>query len=204
MATEKKIEKSPAEKALLARRIFCIVLAVFGAFVCWFGINAWQNADTIAAAIPAEAAIDTTKIVSELQIFGILLALSGVFKIAIAAFSVLQHGKKYVLPILAGLNLAIVVVALTVLGGVNAGFLWTGIVDIVLSIAAAVLIFDKLMRYLREMIGELKKLTWLSGKELFSHTLAVVTFVVVMAAVIYLLDTTFSAGFKLIDKINIG
>ena len=32
------------------------------------------------------------------------------------------------------------------------------------------------IRYCREMIGELKKLTWLSGKELVSHTLAVFVF----------------------------
>jgi preprotein translocase SecE subunit len=54
------------------------------------------------------------------------------------------------------------------------------------------------------MNGEVRKLTWLSGKELFSHTLAVVTFVLAMAAIIYLLDLAFSSGFGAISNINIG
>ena len=33
------------------------------------------------------------------------------------------------------------------------------------------------IRYFREMFGELKKLTWLTGKELVSHTIAVFVFV---------------------------
>ena len=54
------------------------------------------------------------------------------------------------------------------------------------------------VRYFKEMVGELKKLTWLSGKDLVSHTLAVLAFVIGMALIIYILDTIFAAGFKLI------
>ena len=55
-----------------------------------------------------------------------------------------------------------------------------------------------------EMIGEVKKLTWLSGKELFSHTLAVVVFVLAMALLIYILDLAFSSGFGALSNIKIG
>ena len=54
------------------------------------------------------------------------------------------------------------------------------------------------VRYLKETWGELKKLTWLSRKDLVSHTLAVIVFVLGMAAIIYILDTIFAAGYKLI------
>lgn len=60
------------------------------------------------------------------------------------------------------------------------------------------------IRYFREMIGELKKLTWLSGKDLFSHALAVFVFVIGMALIIYLLDLAFSSGFGLLESIKIG
>ncbi len=60
------------------------------------------------------------------------------------------------------------------------------------------------IRYLREMIGELKKLTWLTGKELFSHTLAVFVFVLGMALAIYVLDLVFSTGFSLLQRLSIG
>lgn len=60
------------------------------------------------------------------------------------------------------------------------------------------------IRYFREMIGELKKLTWLTGKELVSHTLAVVVFVLGMALIIYVLDLAFSGGFGLLESLKIG
>ena len=50
------------------------------------------------------------------------------------------------------------------------------------------------IRYFREMFGELKKLTWLTGKELVSHTIAVFAFVLAMALIIYVLDLGFSTG----------
>ncbi len=60
------------------------------------------------------------------------------------------------------------------------------------------------IRYFREMFGELKKLTWLSGKELLSHTAAVLVFVLAMAALIYVLDLAFGGALKAISQIKIG
>lgn len=60
------------------------------------------------------------------------------------------------------------------------------------------------IRYIREMIGELKKLTWLSGKDLLSHTAAVFVFVIAMAIIIYVLDLGFGTGMKALEGINIG
>ena len=60
------------------------------------------------------------------------------------------------------------------------------------------------IRYMREMFGELKKLTWLTPKELLSHTLAVFAFVLGMALIIYVLDLGFYEVFKLLSRISIG
>ena len=61
-----------------------------------------------------------------------------------------------------------------------------------------------LIRYFREMFGEVKKLTWLTGKELLSHTVAVFVFVIVMAVVIYVLDLAFGSGMGALESIKIG
>ena len=51
-------------------------------------------------------------------------------------------------------------------------------------------------QYLKEMLGEVKKLTWLSVGDLVKHTAMVFVVVLVMSAVIWLLDLGFSAGVK--------
>ena len=51
-------------------------------------------------------------------------------------------------------------------------------------------------QYLKEMMGEVKKLTWLSVGDLVKHTTMVFVVVLVMSAVIWLLDLGFSAGVK--------
>ena len=54
------------------------------------------------------------------------------------------------------------------------------------------------------MYGEVKKLTWLTGKELVSHTIAVFVFVLAMALIIYLLDLGFSGVMSTLESINVG
>ena len=54
----------------------------------------------------------------------------------------------------------------------------------------------QLKNYLKEMKGEVNKLTWLSKKDLVKNTAMVLVFVLVMSAVIYVLDMGFSAGVK--------
>ena len=51
-------------------------------------------------------------------------------------------------------------------------------------------------QYLKEMLGEVKKLTWLSVGDLVKHTAMVFVVVLAMSAVIWLLDLGFSAGVK--------
>ena len=51
-------------------------------------------------------------------------------------------------------------------------------------------------QYLKEMMGEVRKLTWLSVGDLVKHTAMVFVVVLAMSAVIWLLDLGFSAGVK--------
>ena len=58
------------------------------------------------------------------------------------------------------------------------------------------------VRFFKEVIGELKKLTWPNKKELFSQTAAVLTIVIGMAIIIYVLDLIFSQGVGLLSRIG--
>lgn len=51
-----------------------------------------------------------------------------------------------------------------------------------------------LFRYFKEVVGEVKKLTWPTRKELVNYTLTVIAFVLAMATVIGVLDVIFSWG----------
>ena len=52
----------------------------------------------------------------------------------------------------------------------------------------------KLKTYLKEMWGEVKKLSWLSKNDLIKNTAMVLVFVLAMSAAIYVMDIVFSSG----------
>ena len=54
------------------------------------------------------------------------------------------------------------------------------------------------------MMGEVKKLTWLSAGDLVKHTAMVFVVVLVMSAVIWLLDLGFTAGVHGLSKLTSG
>lgn len=133
-------------------------------------------------------------------VLGLLIAASGV----LGLFK--QKGKN--LMTLGALSLVYAIIILTATARMGTIVLILGIVAVVASLFYVFAVDGKyetgLIRFFREMTGEVKKLTWLSGKELFSHTLAVIVFVLAMAALIYLLDLAFSSGFGALSSINIG
>ena len=59
-------------------------------------------------------------------------------------------------------------------------------------------------KYLKEMMGEVKKLTWLSVGDLVKHTAMVFVVVLAMSAVIWLLDLGFTAGVQGLSKLTSG
>ena len=56
-------------------------------------------------------------------------------------------------------------------------------------------------QFFKEVMGELKKLSWPTKKELVSYTLTVVGFIALMAVIIYALDLVFSEGLGLLAKL---
>ena len=131
----------------------------------------------------------------------------GVFLIVTGVFGLMKKHKKLTMAFdVMALVYAIILLTATVKAGAVA--IASGITVIVLGIFFAIAVdgmFDLgLIRFFREMNGEVKKLTWLTRKELASHTLAVLVFVLAMAALIYLLDLAFSSGFSAIGSINLG
>ena len=59
-------------------------------------------------------------------------------------------------------------------------------------------IFKKIVRFVKDVIVELKKVTWPSRKNMISYTIAVIVFVIIMMGVIYLIDRGAAAGIKAI------
>ena len=55
-------------------------------------------------------------------------------------------------------------------------------------------LFKRIGRFFRDCFYEMKKVTWLSGKETFKSSLIVVVLTVVLSALIGLLDTGLEAG----------
>lgn len=148
-------------------------------------------------------AIETTLTLG-MKISSIVL---GVFLIVTGVFGLLKIKKKLTMTF-GVLALIYAIILLTATAKTGAIAIASGVAAIVLSLIFIVAVdgmFDLgLIRFFREMNGEVRKLTWLSGKELFSHTLAVVVFVLAMAAIIYLLDLAFSSGFSAVSNIKIG
>ncbi|NLI53188.1 MAG: preprotein translocase subunit SecE [Clostridiales bacterium] len=149
---------------------------------------------------PDEAYLLSTGLKVASALLGLLIVISGVMA--------LLRRKGKTLMTLGSLALVYAIIILTATTKMGVVALVSGIVAVVLSLLFIIAVdgmYDVgLVRFLREMFGEVKKLTWLSGKELFSHTLAVLVFVLGMALIIYVLDLVFSSGFGALSNINIG
>ncbi|MDD2354029.1 MAG: preprotein translocase subunit SecE [Patescibacteria group bacterium] len=57
---------------------------------------------------------------------------------------------------------------------------------------------NKLIKYIKESIAEMKKVTWPSKKETYRYTTLVIILSLSVAAFLGLLDFAFNLGFKLI------
>lgn len=169
-----------------------ILLAAGGLFLAVF--------NTMQIITPSETYALSTGLKVASGLLGLLMALAGV----LGVFA--KKGRT--LMTLGALSVVYALVILTATAKMGTIALVCGIVAVVITLFYVLAVDGKhdvgLFRFLREMIGEVKKLTWLSGKELFSHTLAVVVFVLAMALLIGVLDFAFSGGFGALSKIKIG
>jgi preprotein translocase SecE subunit len=156
--------------------------------------------NTLQIITPAESYTLSTGLKIASGLLGLLMAAAGV----LGFFSKKGKGLMW----LGALSVVYALVILTATATMGTIALIAGIVAVVISLFFVIAVDGKhdvgLFRFLREMLGEVKKLTWLSGKELFSHTLAVVVFVLAMALLIGVLDLAFSSGFGALSSIKIG
>lgn len=56
--------------------------------------------------------------------------------------------------------------------------------------------FGRLGKFFKEVVAEVKQLTWPTKKELINYTLAVICFCALMAIIIGILDWIFGLGFN--------
>ena len=56
-------------------------------------------------------------------------------------------------------------------------------------------------QFIKEVSGEVKKLSWPTKKEIVSYTLTVIAFILLMAVVIYALDLVFGEGLGLLASL---
>ena len=56
--------------------------------------------------------------------------------------------------------------------------------------------FGKLGKYFKEVVAEVKQLSWPTWKQLVNYCLAVICFCALMALIIYLLDLAFGNAIK--------
>jgi len=189
-ASHKKPFWSVVSKKLLLPA--SVLFALIGLFIA--GYNVMQMIT------PAETYTLSTGLKVASAIMGLLIALSGILGL------IAKKGRS--LMTLGTLSTVYAIIILTATAKMGTVALAGGIAAVVLGLLFIIAVdgmYDVgLIRFFREMIGEVKKLTWLSGKELFSHTLAVVVFVLSMALMIYVLDLVFSSGFGALSKISIG
>ncbi|MBQ3273716.1 MAG: preprotein translocase subunit SecE [Christensenellaceae bacterium] len=54
------------------------------------------------------------------------------------------------------------------------------------------------IRFFKDVGGELKKVTWPTGKELMKTTISVIIFIAIFAVIVYGIDTGLGAVFRLI------
>ena len=61
---------------------------------------------------------------------------------------------------------------------------------------------EKKTSYFKAMRSELKKVTWPTPKELVNNTVAVISFVIIIALIVFVLDTCFNEANKGVTKLQ--
>lgn len=62
--------------------------------------------------------------------------------------------------------------------------------------------FKRIGRFLKDTSGEVKKLSWPTKKELLGYTAAVISFIALMAVIMWVLDLGFSTGIGALANIG--
>ena len=190
------VQEMKAEKAAKTLRLLTILLLIVGIVTLAVTVYDLASGSSLlklfdAQAAETEAAVDTNH--GGLIVASVLLIVAAVLLIVAA---VMQIWKKNYRAFQSAL-IASIIFALfpLIFFAVNIGAHLFALIYTVLILAAIVLaIFAMKSRwqiYIKEMTGEVKKLTWLSAKELVKATAVVIVFVLAFALLIYVLDLIF-------------
>lgn len=204
------VQDLKAQKAVKTLRLLTILLLVVGivtlavsVFDIASGSSLLKLFDAKAAAETTEAAAETTEIDPNhggQTVAYVLLIASA----AILIFGTIYHLVKNNYRVFQSTCIATIIFALypLIFFAVNIGTHLFALIYMVLVLAIIVLaIFAMKSRwqvYIKEMTGEVKKLTWLTMKELVKATAVVLVFVLAFALIIYVLDLIFYTPARLL------
>ena len=220
MANIQTVKAQKAEKTL---RLMTILLLVVALAVLALTVYDWASQDSMlnlfnpapAAedALAEEVAADATQTATDAtktdetaeELFHSSLTVARVMLITAAALLVIgaiTHLVKNNYRVFQGTCIAAIIFSLfpLIFFAVNVGTYLFALIFALLALAIIVLsIFAMKSRwqvYIKEMTGEVKKLTWLSMKELVKATAVVLVFVLAFAILIYALDWIFYTPVK--------
>ena len=216
------VQDMKAEKTVKALRLFTILLLVVGivtlaltVFDMVSGAKLLTLFDAKTAAVETaeatEAAAEATEAATEaaateaadtnfggLAVARVMLIASSVLLIVGAVMQLLRNNYR----VFQGTCIAAIIFTLfpLILFAVNIGSHLFALCFALLALAIIVLAFFAMkwrwQVYIKEMTGEVKKLTWLNMKELVKATAVVLVFVLAFALLIYVLDLAFYTPVK--------
>ena len=219
------VQEMKAQKTVKALRLFTILLLVVGIVAVALtvydmvsgsklltlfdakeaavetveGAEATEATEATAEAAAAEATAETTDTnFGAAGVARVMLLATGVLLIVGAILQLTRNNYR----VFQGTCIAAIIFSLfpLIFFAVNIGSHLFALIFALLALAIIVLAFLAMKWrwevYIKEMTGEVKKLTWLSMKELVKATAVVLVFVLAFAVLIYVLDLIFYAPVK--------
>ena len=192
------VQEMKAQKTAKALRLFTILLLAVGIASLAVSVYDMVSGHQLLKLLGANADKDTS--FGGINVACIMLIIAGILLIIGSVMQLVKNNYR----VFQGTCIAAIIFALfpLIFFAVNIGTYLFALIFALLALAIIVLsIFAMKSRwqvYIKEMTGEVKKLTWLTMKELVKATAVVLVFVLAFALLIYLLDLAFYTPVRLI------
>lgn len=197
------VQDVKAQKAAKALRLLTILLLIVGIVTVAVSVYDMVTGSSLLNLGAAEKTAETTEEAVDTNEGGqtvayVMLAAAG----ALLIIGTIMHLVKGNYRAFQSCNIAAIIFALypLIFFAVNIGSHLFALVYAVLALAIVVLAIlamrSRWQVYIKEMTGEVKKLTWLNMKELVKATAVVLVFVLAFALLIYVLDLIFYTPVK--------
>ncbi len=190
------VQDMKAEKAVKALRLFTVLLLVVGIVALAAPIVDMVTGHKLLTSFGAKADQDTN--FGGISVAYVMLMAAGALLILGSVMQLVKGNYR----LFQGTCIAAIIFSLfpLICFAVNIGVYLFALIYALLALAIIVLaIFAMKSRwqvYIKEMTGEVKKLTWLNMKELVKATAVVLVFVLAFALLIYVLDLIFNLPIK--------